>query len=166
MVWALEVCERSRMRPTPIRQKILEFLADRRVPTSLEVVMREGVQGKCSETTAYRTLMLLKELQIIRQVSFPKKTSYFVLNIPGESSHFLVCQSCREVTELPVSESARDLDREISASRGYSQIYHDLEFFGICPACQKQPARARCPNAPLSNPLVSKTQTVTNGVKY
>lgn len=145
MSWALQICLHAKMRLTPIREKILAFLAGRRIPASLEAVMRaDGIRGSCNVATAYRTLMLFKELEVIRQVSLPNKISYFVLNFPGESSHFLICRCCGEIIEMPASESVAAMDREVSITQGYANLYHELEFFGVCPACQKHPPGVIC----------------------
>jgi Fur family ferric uptake transcriptional regulator len=133
------------MRLTPVRERILGFLAERRVPVSLEAVAQaEGIRGTCDCATVYRTLMLFSELKVIRQVSLPNKISYFVLNVPGESSHFLICRCCGEVTELPSAESVAQLECEVAAVQGYAKLYHELEFFGVCPACQKHPPGVVC----------------------
>ena len=138
LAWALQVCLQAEMRLTPIREKILSFLAAQRVPVSLEAVTQaNGIQGSCDAATAYRTLMLLRELEVIRQVSLPNKISYFVLNVPGESSHFLVCRCCGGVSELPATEAVAALEQAVATTQGYSRLYHELVFFGICPACQQ-----------------------------
>ena len=133
------------MRVTPIREKNLAFLAARRVPASLEAVTQtDGIRGSCDTATVYRTLMLFMEVEVIRQVSLPNKISYFVLNFPGESSHFLVCRCCGEIDEMPASESVAGMEREISAATGYDVLYHELVFFGLCPICQKHPRAVIC----------------------
>lgn len=112
---------------------------------SLEsVVQADGIRGCCNATTAYRTLMLFKELEVIRQVGLPNKVTYFVINVPDESSHFLVCRCCGQITELPVKESIVAWEHEVAVSRGYDRLYGELELFGICPSCQKRPARIVC----------------------
>lgn len=133
------------MRLTPIREKILGYLAAQRAPVSLEAVMEaKSIRGSCDAATAYRTLMLLRELEVIRQVSSPNKISYFVLNISGESSHFLVCRCCGGMSELPASESIAALEREVASTQGYSRLYHELMLFGICSECQKHPSDVVC----------------------
>lgn len=145
MSWALQVCLQARMRLTPIREKIISLLAAQRVPVSLEAVTHaESIQGTCDAATVYRTLMLLRELEVIRQVSLPNKISYFILNAPGESSNFLICRCCGEITELPSSQSVAALEQEVTTNQGYARLYHELTFFGICAACQKHPAGAVC----------------------
>jgi len=133
------------MRLTSTREKILAFLAAQRVPVGLDAVIHaEGIRGSCNAATVYRTLMLLCELEVIRQVGLPNKISYFLLNSPGESSHFLICRCCGTIRELPVSESVTALERESAAMQGYARLYHELVFFGICPACQKHSPGVVC----------------------
>lgn len=143
--WALQVCLQAKMRLTPVREKIITFLAAQRAPVSLEAVTQvDGIKGSCDAATAYRTLMLLRELEVIRQVSLPNKISYFVLNVPGESSHFLVCRCCGEISELPASASVAGLESEVASTQGYSRLYHELVCFGICPECQQHPPGVMC----------------------
>lgn len=145
LAWALQVCLQARMRLTPIRKAILTFLATQSGPVSLEAVAgAQGIRGSCDAATAYRTLMLLRELEVIRQVSLPNRTSYFVLNCPGESQHFLVCRCCGVVRELLTVESLAALEKEVASSQGYSRLYHELIVLGICPSCQKHPPGVVC----------------------
>lgn len=141
LAWALAECRRLQMRLTPGREKILAFLATQRVPVSLNALMQaEAMRGVCDATTAYRTLMLLREVEVLRQVGLPDKVSFFVLNVPGENNHFLICRQCGAITELPAESHCEHMEHEVAAAHGYAQLYHELQFFGICPACQQQPA--------------------------
>ena len=143
--WALQVCLEAKMRLTPVRKAILSFLAAQRLPVSLDAVARiGGICDSCAATTVYRTLMVLKEIEVIRQVGLPNKISYFILNPPGERSYFLICRCCAAITELPASEAVTALERELAATKGYIRLYHELEFFGICPTCQRHPRAVTC----------------------
>ncbi len=150
LVWALGVCRNLGMRLTPGRRKILDVLAAHRVPVSLETVMQtEGVRQVCDVTTAYRTLMLFREMELVRQVALPAKVRFFVLNMPGESIHFLICRLCGVITELPPEAHCEAMENAVVAAHCYAQIYHELQFFGICPACQKQPPRVLSAKLPV-----------------
>lgn len=138
------------MRLTPVRKKILGFLATQRVPASLNTLMQAGeLQGVCDATTAYRTLTLFHEVEVLRQVGLPGKVSFFVLNVPGENNHFLICRQCGAITELPAESHCEHMERDVATAHGYAQLYHELQFFGICPACQKQPPRVISAKLPI-----------------
>lgn len=150
LAWALQACRQLQMRLTPVREKILGFLATQRVPVSLNTLMQvEGLRGVCDATTAYRTLMLLRELDVLRQVGLPDKVSFFVLNVPGENNHFLICRQCGAITELPAESHCEHMEHDVAAAHGYTQLYHELQFFGICPVCQQQPARVISAKLPV-----------------
>ena len=141
------------MRLTPAREKILKLLALQRVPVSLHTLMQaDELCGVCNATTAYRTLMLLREVEVLRQVGLPDKVSFFVLNVPGENNHFLICRQCGAITELPAESHCEHMEHDVAAAHGYTQLYHELQFFGICLACQRQPARVISAKLPLTAP--------------
>lgn len=145
LTWALEVCAAHQMRLTPVRATILQHLAASQAPLSLDdLAQGEKVRGTCDVATVYRTLMVLRELEVIRQVSLPNKISYYVLNIPGESSHFLVCGCCGELKVLPSAACEHTLEHEVAADHGYARLRHESLFVGLCPACQKHPADVVC----------------------
>lgn len=145
LAWALEACAAHQMRLTPVRATILRQLADSHAPLSLEdLAQGENVRGVCDAATVYRTLMVLRELEVIRQVSLPNKISYYVLNIPGESTHFLVCGCCGELKVLLSSACEHTLEHEVAAEHGYARLRHESLFVGTCPACQKHSADVVC----------------------
>jgi Fur family transcriptional regulator, ferric uptake regulator len=151
LAWALQACRRLQMRLTPVREKILAFLATQRVPVSLNTLMQsEQLRRGCDATTAYRTLMLLREVEVLRQVSLPDKVSFFVLNVPGENNHFLICRQCGAITELPAGSHCEHMEHDVAATHGYTQLYHELQFFGICPACQQLPAPMKSAKLPVA----------------
>ena len=82
--------------------------------------------------------MMFKEAQLVRSVGTPSKVSYFVLNVPGESNHFLICQQCGQMAELPALQVLSSLDKEVMEQKGYAAVYHELEVYGICPVCRSK----------------------------
>mgnify|MGYP005844333009 CR=1 FL=1 len=150
LAWALAVCRKLHVRLTAGRSKILAVLAEHRVPVSLDTVMRaEGVTRVCDPTTVYRTLMLFREVELVRQVALPAKVRFFVLNVPGESIHFLICRRCGAITELSPGTHCEGMEKAVAAAYGYAQLYHELQFFGICPVCQRKPPPVLSPKLPV-----------------
>ncbi|MCW5553596.1 MAG: transcriptional repressor [Verrucomicrobiae bacterium] len=148
--WACEACRKAQVRLTPNRERMLAVLAEQRLPMSLEALAgTESLRGCCNVATVYRALMLFKEVEVTRQVSLPNRISYFVLNVPGESSHYLICRVCGAVKELGACCGFGEMERHISEQHGYQVMHHDLGFFGVCPACQKLPAKAPWTKVPV-----------------
>jgi len=135
--WAMASCRHAQMRLTPVRKTILLFLAQRRTPASLEMVSQaDGVRGQCDMTTVYRTLMMFKEAAIVRMVGTLCKASYFVLNVPGDTVHFLICNQCGCATELPLPDTVSAEIERIASAQGFSPKPQDCEVYGLCASCQ------------------------------
>lgn len=135
--WAMASCRKARMRLTSVRIAILSFLARRRTPASLEMIsLGDGVRGRCDTTTVYRTLMMFQEAELIRLVGTPRKASYFVLNAPGDSAHFLICRGCGCVVELPLPDPLSAEIGRLASARGFSPAPADCEVHGLCESCR------------------------------
>ena len=137
LLWATTSCRNAQMRLTPVRGAILSFLAQRRVPATLEMVtLAEGVRGQCDATTVYRTLMMFKEAEIIRLVGTLRKVSCFLLNAPGDVVHLLICQHCDCITELLLPDLVTVEIERLAAEQGFSPRPQDCEVYGLCASCQ------------------------------
>lgn len=122
---------------TPVRHAMLSFLAMKHTPVTLQTIVEtEGVRGQCNATTVYRTLMLFKAADIVRLVATPHKTSYFMLDVPDESSHFLICRRCGTITEFPLPNAIVETIRHAAAAQGFTSARQDYEIHGVCAACQ------------------------------
>ena len=134
--WAMLSCRKAQIRLTPVREAILSFLARRRQPASLEMISQaDGIRDQCDSTTVYRTLMLFKQAELARPVGMPRKASYFVLNAPGNSAHFLICRDCGSVAELPLPDPLLAEIRRLASARGFSPAPADCEVQGLCGNC-------------------------------
>lgn len=132
---------------TPVRHAMLSFLASNHTPATLQTIIRaDGIRGVCNTTTVYRTLMLFKEADIVRPVGTPHKTSYFMLNVPDDAGHFLICRRCGSIVELPLPEAMVKQIHHIAASRGFVSTRRDFEIHGLCDSCQSARERAVVPS--------------------
>lgn len=135
--WATTSCRNAQMRLTPVREAILSFLAQRRAPATLDMVSNaSGVRGRCDMTTVYRTLMMFKDAELVRLVGTLHKISYFVLNVPGDSMHFLICHQCGRMSELPLPRPLSDEIERIASAQGFAPSPQDGFFHGLCGSCQ------------------------------
>jgi len=135
--WAVDFCRQAQLRLTAPRERVLQFLSRYRLPVSIEMIAHAKVPpGPCDKTTIYRTLMLFREVDLVRQINLPGKISYFVLNAPNERSDFLVCRRCGRVREVRSPLATIRLAQEIATQSGFASIHYALEFRGVCPSCQ------------------------------
>lgn len=128
--------ERS-FRLTPQRMAVLEILASSQGhPTVAQVY--EEVRAKFPTTslaTVYKTVILLKELGEVLELGFPDGSNRYDGARPLPHPH-IICTGCRQIMD-PELSSIDHLSQEMTKKTGYKIQYHRMDFFGLCPACQK-----------------------------
>jgi Fur family peroxide stress response transcriptional regulator len=127
------------IRLTPQRQIILQFLKETDDhPTAEQVYQKIGEQFPgISLATVYNTLKMLKELGVIRELSYGDMSSRYDGN-DSEHAH-LVCEGCNHVIDIECP-SQEVLQTEQIVSSGFSVRAHRLEFYGTCANCQTEMA--------------------------
>jgi len=142
--WALEQLRHSQVRVTPVREKVVEFLAALSVPVTLNEISHSGkLAGQFDDATVYRTLVLFVELEVVRQIQPQGRATHFLLNAPGECFSFLICRCCGAITSIPHGEEVHRLEKQTAARHGYTGLTHELELYGVCPNCQEH-AQGSC----------------------
>ena len=100
--------------------------------------MTDPVRGRCDAATVYRTLMLLKDAEVVRQIGLPQNAGYIVLNAPDALCQYLICRRCGCISQLALGRDVQKRAQHEAASRGYSATYLELEVYGFCPECQRR----------------------------
>lgn len=123
------------MRVTKPRVAIIEALLHHETPVAIEQLHQEINATSCDLVTVYRCLGAFEEIGLVRRSFHHNGTSLFELVRPGRSrSYHIQCKACGKVE--PVDYFPVDGMERILTERGYTQLSHLVEFFGICPACQ------------------------------
>jgi len=93
----------------------------------------------CDLATVYRALHVLEKLGMVKRFDLGDGVARFELLGAGDDGHHhhLVCTNCAEVVEIEECETA-EFEARIAAQSGFASVTHKLEFFGVCPACQKK----------------------------
>jgi len=90
---------------------------------------------RISLATVYRNLEILSEAGIIRKLEISGRQKRFDRQL--EQHHHIYCVQCHRVDNLKVETVSPDSAVEI----GYRISGCRIEFFGICPECQKKNER-------------------------
>lgn len=87
-------------------------------------------------TTVYRTLKLLTEAGLAREVRFGDNKTYYEHHYNHEHHDHMICTECGKVIEFfsPEIESLQD---KAADSFGFRPTHHSLRLWGICSECQK-----------------------------
>lgn len=90
-----------------------------------------------SRATVYRTLPLLTESGLVREMDFGKDQKVYDPNYADHPRHnHIICQDCQKILEFD-SDRLDELENEISARMGFSVKAHRLQITANCQEFQK-----------------------------
>ena len=124
------------LRITQPRLAILAALSNRSQPTSIEQLHQDVGAENCDLVTVYRCVSAFEEIGVVRRAFFHDGTAMYELNVGRAARYHVVCKQTNQVEELD-PETAEELRRAIEAvqeklrARGYSDVGHIVEFFGV-----------------------------------
>jgi Fur family ferric uptake transcriptional regulator len=120
------------------RAAILEILRQHPHPLTNKEILSAMPAGSCDLATIYRSMHLLEKMGMVKRFDFGDGAARFELIIEGDDGHHhhLICTKCSEVVEIEECFPI-EIERRIAAANGFKSVTHKLEFFGICPDCQK-----------------------------
>lgn len=120
------------------RREILRVLGEQAQPLTNKEIFQRLPQGHCDLATVYRSVQMLVRLGLVKRFHFGEGAARFALLEDGRDAHqhHLVCTHCNRIVE--VGECiVRELEARVAATSHFKGVTHRLEFFGVCPACQK-----------------------------
>ena len=87
-------------------------------------------------TTVYRTLKLLGECGLARNVQFYDGRMLYEHDFKHQHHDHLICTSCGRLIEF-YSEIIENMQDEIAARHHFHPVTHSLRIFGLCADCQE-----------------------------
>lgn len=87
-------------------------------------------------TTIYRTLKLLTEAGLAREVRFGDNKTYYEHHYNHEHHDHMICTHCGKVIEF-FSPDIEDLQDQMAEKFGFRPTHHSLRLWGICSDCQR-----------------------------
>jgi Fur family transcriptional regulator, ferric uptake regulator len=120
------------------RQAILEILRQHPHPLTSKEIFTALPKGQCDLATIYRAMHLLEQMGMVKRFDFNDGAARFELVGEGDDGHHhhLICTRCAEVVEIEECFPP-EIESGIAAANGFTGVTHKLEFFGICPRCQR-----------------------------
>lgn len=132
------------LRITQPRLAILAALSNRSQPTSIEQLHDDVGSDNCDLVTVYRCVAAFEEIGVVRRAFFHNGTAMYELNVGRPARYHVVCKTSNKVDELD-AETTEELRRAIDGieeklrARGYGDVGHIVEFFGVSPAAARTP---------------------------
>jgi Fur family peroxide stress response transcriptional regulator len=124
-------------RMTPQRMSLLRLIATSEShPSAARLYEQIKVQyPTMSLATVYKTLDLLKQLGEVLEIDL-RDDSHYDGNRPYPHAH-LICTKCQKIMDGELEPSVRALVSEAEQVSGFRIERHQLNFYGLCPDCQK-----------------------------
>lgn len=92
---------------------------------------------KVSKASLYRTLPLLLESGLIRQVEKTDKHAHYELVFGAAHHDHMLCVSCGKVIEF-YSKPLEGLQDKLCRGHDFESLSHTLEIMGYCSKCRKE----------------------------
>jgi len=130
------------LRRTVQRQRVLEvFLSTEKHLTVQELydLVRKQYKGIGYATVA-RTVKLMCESGVCRQVDFGDGSQRFEHKHGHEHHDHLICLKCGSFKEI-YSPELEKIQERLVRKHGYVQESHKLDIFGLCPRCSGKKTR-------------------------
>lgn len=129
-------CRMAGLRRTKALEELLATLLESKRPMTLAELAASGrLAGQCDKATVFRLLQRLAEHGVVRRLGLHERAAYFTLLIPGKHIDYLICTSCGSIDAIQAPCPVHQLEKEIREKTGFRNLYHELEFFGVCPKC-------------------------------
>jgi Fur family transcriptional regulator, ferric uptake regulator len=142
----LDFLAKKNLRITAQRQAIIEtaFSTDEHFTAEQLLDWSRERDKSVSRATVYRTLPLLTESGLVREMDFGKDHKFYDPNYADHPNHsHIICEECEKIVEFESEKIAR-LESEISQELGFSVKAQHLQITGSCQelkrlgACKKK----------------------------
>lgn len=135
----IEKLRQKDFRITPQRLAVLRILTASTAHPGADQVYQEVRKEfpTISLATVYKTANLLRELGELSELAMNDGTTRFDARDPEPHPH-VICTRCLTILdfEAPPLDA---LSRAAAFSTGFRITGHRVDFFGLCPACRKNP---------------------------
>jgi Fur family transcriptional regulator, ferric uptake regulator len=118
---------------TEPRKNILGFLLKNHGPFSVEEIHNGLGIEVCDIATVYRCIVQFENTNLVERRYLGDEILRYEYKDEDHHHHHIICRICRSVSEMKycfISEI-----EQMIRDKGYSDITHSLEFFGVCAKC-------------------------------
>lgn len=128
------------LRVTSPRLTMLNILATAARPLSAEEIHDLAGDGALDLVTIYRSLGALDDAGIVQRHPLERGRNLYALIAGGHHHHHVICRRCGRIERLPGCDAGRV--EAAARLKGFADLTHVMEVYGICPACASAPSHA------------------------
>ena len=133
----LEHIQKAGLRRTGQRDLIMEiFLRTEAHLTSEDLYwLVQKEDRSVGHTTVYRTLKLLTEAGLAREVRFGDNRTYYEHHYNHDHHDHMICTECGKIIEF-FSQDIESMQDKMAEKFGFRTTHHSLRMWGLCSECQ------------------------------
>src|SRR4051812_4524775 len=127
------------LRITAQREAIIEaaFSTDKHFTAEELLEWSKALDPSVSRATVYRTLPLLTESGLVREMDFGKDYKFYDPNYAEHPNHnHIICNDCEKIVEFD-NDKLEDIENEITKKLGFSIKAQRLQITGSCEELKK-----------------------------
>jgi Fur family ferric uptake transcriptional regulator len=138
----LEHIQKEGLRRTAQRELILEiFLRTEDHLTSEDLYyLVQKEDPSIGHTTVYRTMKLLTDAGLAREVRFGDNKTYYEHHYDHQHHDHMICTECGRVIEF-FSPELEEKQEEMADKFNFKATHHSLRIWGLCEECQTNDAQ-------------------------
>jgi len=106
--------------------------------------------SRVGKATVYRTLKLLVECGIVKEVHFSNKQVHYEHTYGQDPHDHMVCRRCGRIVEFDAGDVVK-LRTILAAQEGFHALSHRFQIMGLCQACVRS-----CPVGRVGASLTGK----------
>jgi Fur family peroxide stress response transcriptional regulator len=131
---AIEALRSKGYKATPQRIAICRIALNSRVHPSAQQVYDEvkKIHPTVSLATVYKTLKVLRDLDLVQEINFPKGQARFDSNMNPHIN--LICLKCGTITDID-DMAIKEITRKVTASIKFKPTGQRMDVYGICQKC-------------------------------
>lgn len=135
----LEHIQKKGLRRTAQRELIMEVFLKTEDHLSSEDLywLVQKQDSNVGQTTVYRTLKLLTDAGLAREVRLGDGRTYYEHHFDHEHHDHMICTECGSVIEF-FSAEIEQLQDEMADKFNFKPTHHSLRILGICEQCQEE----------------------------
>jgi Fur family transcriptional regulator, peroxide stress response regulator len=131
---AIEALRSKGYKATPQRIAICRIALKSRAHPSARQVYDEvkRIHPTVSLATVYKTLEVLRDLDLVQEINFPKGQARFD---PNMNPHInLICSKCGNITDLD-DVTVEEITRKVAEATEFKPTGQRMDVYGICRKC-------------------------------
>ena len=130
----IEALRSKGYKATPQRIAICRIALNSRAHPSAQKVYDEvkKIHPTVSLATVYKTLEILRDLDLVQELNFPEGQARFDSNMNPHIN--LICQKCGIITDLD-DKTIKEITRKVATTTKFKPTGQRIDVYGICQKC-------------------------------